>query len=111
MKRQKTEQILSVNVLKRFTEIGCQKDIENPKVITKLIESTGSIVMYLTQYDPISRTAYGFVKISFMELVDTEFKYIDMDTLEEMKENGDTEMFIDAEFVECDLSDCINTNS
>ena len=110
MKRQNTERILSPNILERFNKIGCQKDISNPLVITKLIESTGSIDMYLTQYNPKNKMAYGFVVISFMDLVDAEFKTIDMNILEEMKQSTETQMVMDSEFVECHLNDCVDTD-
>lgn len=108
MKKNDKQSILSSKVLERFKTVGDQKNIDNPIVLTRLIESTGSIDMYLTSYNPKSHTAYGFVILSFMDFIDAEFKYIDMNILEEMKEAGETTIYIDTAFKECDLKACID---
>ncbi|MGB0870938.1 MAG: hypothetical protein ACPGSD_15205 [Flavobacteriales bacterium] len=107
MNTQKTGTILNSKTIARFKAIGHQKEIANPIVVAKLIESTGSIDMYVTQYNATNNTCYGFVIIRFMELIDAEYKTIDMNILEEMKQNGDTKMFLDTDFVECHIKDCI----
>lgn len=110
-KEQQNENILSPKILERFKEIGHQKGVSlNPKVVTKLIESSGSIEMYLTEYNPNNNTAYGFVTLSFMDLIDAEFKYVDMHVLQQMKEMGETTMYMDKTFKECHLNACIPAN-
>ncbi len=109
-KEQQTEGILSPKILDRLKETGTQGGALNPVAIVKLIESTGSIEMYLTEYNPENYTAYGFVVMSFMDFIDAEFKTIDMSILEEMKENDETAMFVDPEFEECHLRDCIDAH-
>ena len=110
MRKNNKQSILSSKVLERFKAVGDQENIDNPIVIARLIEPTGSIDMYLTSYNPKSHTAYGFVILSFMDLIDAEFKYIDMNILEEIKEAGETTMYMDTAFKECDLKACINPN-
>ncbi len=110
MKKNDKPSILSPKILERFKALGDQGNKDNPIVLTRLIESSGSTTMYLTSYNPKNHTAYGFVILSFMDLVDAEFKYIDMTTLEEMKESGETTMYMDTAFNECDLKVCIDPN-
>ena len=53
--------LLTKELEKRFKEVGDQSNESNPIVIAKLFNPCGSGTWYLTEYDPKTRIAFGYV--------------------------------------------------
>jgi hypothetical protein len=73
-------QLLTKELIKRFSQIGCQENIVDPVVIAKFFNPTGAGTWYATEYDQESKTFFGFVSI-FGDWND-EWGYFSLDELE-----------------------------
>jgi len=73
-------QLLTKELLKRFLQVGNQENIKDPVVIAKFFNPTGAGTWFATEYDPKSKTFYGFVSI-FGDWND-EWGYFSLEELE-----------------------------
>lgn len=48
---------------KRFAQVGSQEEEKDPLVIAKFFNPTGAGTWYATEYNPESRTFFGYVSI------------------------------------------------
>jgi hypothetical protein len=55
--------LLTKELLKRFSEIGRQEEVKDPIVVTKFFNPAGAGTWYATEYDPKSRSFFGYVSI------------------------------------------------
>jgi len=53
--------LITKELEKRFKEVGDQSNESNPIVIVKLFNPCGAGTWYLTEYDPETRIAFGYV--------------------------------------------------
>ncbi len=58
-----------------------QEHEDDPLVIVKLFDPTGSATWLLTEYDPVEKIAFGYV----MGLQEDEFGYVSLTELESIK--------------------------
>ena len=56
-------QLLTKTLLKRFAEVGRQENVMDPVIVAKFFNPIGAGTWYATEYDPESRTFFGFVSI------------------------------------------------
>lgn len=56
-------QLLTKDILKRFEKVGRQEDVADHIVIAKFFNPTGAGTWYATEYDPQSKTFFGYVSI------------------------------------------------
>ena len=68
---------------KRFDQVGSQEEIKDPLVIAKFFNPTGAGTWYATEYDPESRTFFGYVTI-FGDWND-EWGYFSLEELESIR--------------------------
>ena len=47
----------------KFAKVGSQENIKDPVIIAKFFNPTGSGTWYATEYDPETRTFFGYVSI------------------------------------------------
>ncbi len=55
--------LLTKQLLKRFAEVGIQEGSEDPLVIAKFFNPTGSGTWYATEFNPDERFFFGYVSI------------------------------------------------
>ena len=53
--------LLTAEIIERFRRTGFQDSGENPLVIAKFFDPTGSATWYATEYDPEDGRFFGFV--------------------------------------------------
>ena len=68
---------------KRFAQVGSQEEEKDPLVIAKFFNPTGAGTWYATEYDPESRTFFGYVSI-FGDWND-EWGYFSLEELESIR--------------------------
>mgnify|MGYP001442165692 FL=1 len=68
---------------RRFTQVGSQENVEDPLIIAKFFNPAGAGTWYATEYNPESRTFFGYVSI-FGDWND-EWGYFSQDELEAYK--------------------------
>lgn len=56
-------QLLTDSLKERFAAVGSQENSENPIVIAKFFNPTGAGTWLATEYDPETRTFFGYVSI------------------------------------------------
>ncbi len=56
-------QLLTNELLHRFTQVGPQENDPDPIVIAKFFNPCGAGTWYATEYDPETRTFFGYVSI------------------------------------------------
>jgi hypothetical protein len=56
-------QLMTQQLLKRFTKVGSQEHARDPIVIAKFFNPTGAGSWYATEYDPETRCFFGYVSI------------------------------------------------
>jgi len=59
--------LLPSKLIRRFAEIGSQKETENAVVVTKFFSPRSRWAWYATEYDPATKTFYGLVNGAFPE--------------------------------------------
>jgi hypothetical protein len=55
--------LLTAILIKRFAQIGSQANRKDPLVIAKFFNPAGAGTWYATEFDPESRTFFGYVSI------------------------------------------------
>ncbi len=55
--------LLTKELLKRFQQVGSQEDSADPVVVAKFFNPTGAGTWYATEYNPESKTFFGYVSI------------------------------------------------
>ena len=55
--------LLTAELEKRFAVVGSQEDIENPVIVAKFFDPMGPGTWYATEYDPQTKTFFGYVSI------------------------------------------------
>ena len=73
--------LITKELEKRFKEVGDQSNESNPIVIVKLFNPCGAGTWYLTEYDPETRIAFGYVT----GLAEDEWGSISIDEIENVK--------------------------
>lgn len=56
-------QLMTSRLERRFREVGAQRLRDNPLVIAKYFDPTGSATWYATEYDTSTQTFFGYVSI------------------------------------------------
>ena len=74
---------------KRFSEIGCQSDTNNPLVIAIFFHPSSLATWYATEYDPETNICYGYVT----GLAEDEWGNFSIDEMEAFKQ----EVFLNIE--------------
>jgi hypothetical protein len=75
--------LMTKQLEKRFAQVGSQEEIKDPLVIAKFFNPTGAGTWYATEYDPESRTFFGYVTI-FGDWND-EWGYFSLEELESIR--------------------------
>ena len=73
-------QLLTRALEQRFAQIGSQEGQADPLIIARFFNPTGAGTWYATEYDPQTRTFFGYVSI-FGDQND-EWGYFSLDELE-----------------------------
>ena len=73
-------QLLTMALEQRFAQIGSQENNPDPLIIAKFFNPTGAGTWYATEYDPQTRTFFGYVSIFGDH--DDEWGYFSLDELE-----------------------------
>lgn len=55
--------LLTKELLTRFAKLGRQEDSADPIVVAKFFNPTGAGTWYATEYDPKTKTFFGYVSI------------------------------------------------
>ncbi len=55
--------LLTKELLKRFQQVGRQEDNGDPIVVAKFFNPTGAGTWYATEYNPETKTFFGYVSI------------------------------------------------
>jgi len=56
-------QLLTEGIIKRFKKVGCQENVKDPVVVAKFFNPTGAGTWFATEYDPNTKTFFGYVSI------------------------------------------------
>lgn len=76
-------QLMTKELEKRFAEVGCQSEENDPLIVAKYFNPCGAGTWYATEYDPERKEFYGYVSI-FGDIND-EWGYFSLAELEEYK--------------------------
>lgn len=55
--------LLTARLIKRFVQVGSQANRKDPLVIAKFFNPAGAGTWYATEFDPETRTFFGYVSI------------------------------------------------
>jgi len=72
--------LLTKEILDRFKKIGSQENSDNPEIVAKFFDPTGSWTWYATEYNPTNKTFFGLV-----HGLEKEWGYFSLDELESVK--------------------------
>ena len=72
--------LLTKEIEERFKKIGSQENIEDPQIIVKFFDPTGSWTWYATEYDQDTKTFFGLV-----DGYEKELGYFSLEELESVK--------------------------
>lgn len=75
--------LMTKTLERRFTKIGSQEHKKDPIILAKFFNPTGAGTWYATEYDPKTRTFFGYVSI-FGDWND-EWGYFSLDELQSYK--------------------------
>lgn len=75
--------LLTQELLKRFAQVGSQEEAGDPLIIARFFNPTGAGTWYATEYNPATRTFFGYVSI-FHDWND-EWGSFSLDELEEYR--------------------------
>jgi hypothetical protein len=56
-------ELLTKALIKRFAKVGSQKNVKDPIIIAKFFNPCGAGTWYATEYNPDTRTFFGYVSI------------------------------------------------
>ena len=73
--------LMTKTLMKRFAKINSQEHVKDPLIVAKFFNPTGAGTWYATEFDPKSRTFFGYVSI-FGDHND-EWGYFSLDELEQ----------------------------
>jgi len=73
-------QLLTKEILDRFKKIGSQENADDPEIVVKFFDPTGSWTWYATEYDPKNKTFFGLV-----DGHEKEWGYFSLEELESVK--------------------------
>lgn len=74
-------ELITKELKARFAEIGDQSELDNPIVVAKFFDPTGSATWYATEYDEERNVCFGYVA----GLAFDEFGSFSIDELESLK--------------------------
>jgi len=77
--------LLTQELVERFNQVGSQERVKDPLIIAKYFNPTGAGTWYATEYDPDTKTFFGYVSI-FRDWND-EWGYFSLDGLENFRGN------------------------
>ena len=77
--------LLSKKLERRFAQVGSQENAKDPLIITEFLNPAGFVTFYATEYNPATRTFFGYVSLS--EDNNGEWGYFTLDELEFLKKN------------------------
>lgn len=72
--------LLTKQLEQRFEQVGSQEKSSDPLILAKFFNPTGAGTWYATEYDPATRSFYGYVSL-FGDWND-EWGYFSLDELE-----------------------------
>ena len=75
--------LMTEELEKRFKEVGSQENEKDPLIIAKFFNPAGAGTWYATEYDPNTKTFFGYVSI-FGDYND-EWGYFNLCVLEDFK--------------------------
>ena len=55
--------LLTAELEKRFAKVGSQENVKDPVIIAKFFNPQGAGTWYATEYDPQTKTFFGYVSI------------------------------------------------
>jgi DUF2958 family protein len=55
--------LMTAELEKRFAEVGCQEEVKDPVIVAKFFNPAGAGTWYATEYDPATKTFFGYVSI------------------------------------------------
>jgi hypothetical protein len=76
----KAMKLMTRELEERFAKVGSQENAKDPVIIAKYFNPTGAGTWYATEYDPKTKTFFGYVSI-FGDWND-EWGYFSLDELE-----------------------------
>lgn len=53
--------LITKQLEKRFAQLGNQSESKDPIIVAKLFNPSGSVTWYITEYDPNTNIAFGYV--------------------------------------------------
>ncbi len=56
-------ELMTAELEKRFAEVGSQEEVEDPVIVAKFFNPVGRGTWYATEYDPATKTFFGYVSI------------------------------------------------
>ena len=97
--------IIHKSFIKLFTDypLYSQEHSKDPLIVAKLFDVAGSATWYLTEYDPETKTAFGYVT----GLAHDEWGYIYIPEMEEIKHLGIPRIERDINFTQKPISECV----
>jgi Protein of unknown function (DUF2958). len=72
--------LMTAELEKRFAKVGSQEEVTEPVVVAKFFNPQGAGTWYATEYDPETKTFYGYVSIFGDE--NDEWGYFSLQELE-----------------------------
>jgi hypothetical protein len=72
--------LMTKKLERRFAQVGSQENVKDPLIIAKFFNPTGAGTWYATEYDPKTRTFFGYASI-FGDWND-EWGYFSLEDLE-----------------------------
>lgn len=107
MKKKELEPVLTPEIIKRFEEVGDQTKQVDPIVIIKLIDGRRCAEMYLTDYEPITNTAFGYMRIQIGDKVIHNWNIFHMKDVESLRQLDGYIIEADPTHVERPISECV----
>lgn len=56
-------ELMTAELEKRFAEVGSQEEKKDPVIVAKFFNPAGAGTWYATEYDPETKTFFGYVSI------------------------------------------------
>jgi hypothetical protein len=72
--------LMTAELEKRFAKVGLQEEVTDPVIVAKFFNPQGAGTWYATEYDPATKTFYGYVSIFGDE--NGEWGYFSLEELE-----------------------------
>lgn len=55
--------LMTAELEKRFAQVGSQEEVKDPVIVAKFFNPVGRGTWYATEYDPQTKTFFGYVSI------------------------------------------------